>query len=289
MLPSATDLRFFLEIARRQNLTRAAERLGVRQPSLSESLQRLEKQLGAQLVNRSRKGVTPTRAGEELARRAEELLEKWEAITRVAQAEMQEVTGLVTVGCHPAVGAYVLPTFMREFLPKYPRLQVRIVSDLSRKVTEEVIRGTVDVGLVVNPIRHPDLVLHPWGKDEFTLFAPTFWKGKRLEDLREQTLFLNPDLNQAEDILSRLRKARIEFARIVPCASLELIATLTREGSGMGVLPARVAAAIGGGKLVPVIGAPKYPDEIAIVHRAEARHVRAIREVVAALKRKDAE
>ena len=90
MLPSSTDLTYFAEIAKTGNLSQAATRLGVSQPSLSLAMQRLEHCLGAPLLVRSRLGVKLTKAGEQLLADTLRLLEDWENLARSASSSMIE-------------------------------------------------------------------------------------------------------------------------------------------------------------------------------------------------------
>src|ERR1700761_6167573 len=106
MLPSSSDLTYFLEIAQQANLTRAADRLGVSQPSLTLAMQRLEHCVGAGLFIRSRHGVKLTKAGERLLLEARSLLAHWEGLRQHAVDRMTEIKGRFTLGSHPSVARY---------------------------------------------------------------------------------------------------------------------------------------------------------------------------------------
>lgn len=77
MLPSPGDLEYFTEIAATKNISRAAERLGISQPTLSMAIQRLETNIGAKLLIRSKTGVQLTRAGKRLAVNSRSLIRQW--------------------------------------------------------------------------------------------------------------------------------------------------------------------------------------------------------------------
>src|SRR4051812_8184466 len=111
MLPNASDLTYFVEAATVLNLSRAAERLGISQPSLSLAIQRLEHAIGTELMLRSKKGVTLTQAGKLLLAHSRELLQKWESIKGRARASAQEVSGAYTIGAHVSVALYSLAGF----------------------------------------------------------------------------------------------------------------------------------------------------------------------------------
>src|SRR4051812_47654255 len=95
-LPNPADLQYFLEVAHTQNVSRAAERLGITQPSLSLSIQRLERSLGVPLLVRGKTGVKLTKAGDKLVLQARYLLLEWEKIHADALKDEDEIRGRYT-------------------------------------------------------------------------------------------------------------------------------------------------------------------------------------------------
>ena len=79
-LPSADELKYFLEVAHTLNLSRAAERLGITQPALTLAMHRLEETLGQRILIRSKSGVKLSRAGEKLVAQTRLLVHEWEKI-----------------------------------------------------------------------------------------------------------------------------------------------------------------------------------------------------------------
>ncbi len=138
MLPNASDLTFFVEIAASKNMSRAAERLGITQPALSQSMKRLEHNFGEQLLLRSKSGVTLTKAGEKLARKARSLLEEWNFLKEEAKKDQKELRGRYSLGVHTSVSLFTLQYFLPNLLKKYQELEIKLHHDLSRKVTEDV-------------------------------------------------------------------------------------------------------------------------------------------------------
>jgi LysR family transcriptional regulator, cell division regulator len=275
MLPSSTDLDYFIEVFKTQNLARAAERLGVTQPSLSLSLKRLESNMGIDLFIRSKKGVQPNSAAKLLFNRVEELKRNWQELKNEALQSQTEVNGRIRIGCHPSVGLYTLPFIMEEIVAKHPALEVQFFHDLSRKVTERVISMDVDLGIVINPVSHPDLVIKKLDKDLVTLFF-----NPKLKQNRDVLIF-DPDLIQAQTIV---KKAAGQFKRQLHSSNLEIIRSLTESGAGVGVLPTRVAEQ-SRFELQKLSGAPSFNDEIALVYRMEKKNHRALQVVSSAVER----
>jgi DNA-binding transcriptional LysR family regulator len=278
MIPSPADLTYFVEVANTRNVSRAAERLGISQPSLSLAMQRLEHATGATLLIRSKRGVTLTQAGKQLLSHAKMLLQSWEDIRAEAQASINEMRGSYSIGSHPSVALALLSGFLPEMMAKHPHLNITLHHDLSRKVAEDVVSMKTDIGVVVNPAQHPDLIIHQLCKDEVTLWLP---EKKAVKN--PKLLICDPDLLQSQSLLKDLKKRGISFERMVFSGSLEVIADLTANGCGIGILPARVAA-MARKKLVRVPKAPVFYDEHCLIFRVENKKVKAVQAIAAAIR-----
>lgn len=271
------DLTYFIEIAQSQNLSHAALRLGVTQPTLSLALNRLENAVGIQLFQRSKKGVLLTPAGRNFLLQARQLMQNWESVKNLTQAAHHEVKGRYILGAHPSVALYSLPQIFSGLLSDHPALEVKLVHDLSRKILDEVVLGLVDIGIVVNPIRHPDLIIKKLCDDEVCLWTAA--RGK----INTDVLIGDTELIQTQSLIKKLRKSKYDFKRFISSSNLEVIAALTKEQAGIGVLPQRVAQRTG--SLERIKNSPVFKDEICLVHRAEMRSVRAIQVISQALEK----
>src|SRR6516225_7546097 len=107
------DLRNFFETAKTLNISRAAERLNLGQPTLSQSLRRLEAAVRTRLFDRFKTGVQLTTAGKKLFEDGRTALEHWEGLKQKIVASEIEIQGNYTIGCHTAVATYALPSFLR--------------------------------------------------------------------------------------------------------------------------------------------------------------------------------
>lgn len=277
MIPSSADLKYFMEIAQTQNVSRAAERLGISQPSLSLAIRRLEQQLGAALFIRSKRGVSITQAGRQLLAKARCLQESWEDVQASALASMEKVQGSYTLGCHPSVGLHSLKGVIPKLLAAHPQLNLTLKHDLSRRITEDVISMKVDIGIVVNPVHHPDLVILPLCKDEFTL-----WRSAQKMET-EDVLICDPDLAQAQTLMKKLGSQGIKISRVMTSGNLEVIADLTAHGAGYGLLPAQVAARTCK-RIVRVPRAPVFYDDHCLIFRVENRAAKSIQAIQKAIK-----
>jgi DNA-binding transcriptional LysR family regulator len=278
MMPSPTELQYFIEISHTLNISRAAERLGISQPTLTLAVQRLESQFGLPLLIRSKAGVKMTLAGQKLVSQARILLHEWDRIRDDAIKTESELRGRYTIGCHPSVALYSVPTFLGKMLIENPGLEVRLVHDLSRRITEEVISFKIDFGIVVNPWEHPDLVIRPLCTDEISI-----WVAKKASPLQSATsgkgvMICDPDLVQSQFILKQLAKRGMHFPRLVTTSNLEVVSSLVAAGAGAGILPGRVARHVKSYGLKPLLkDGPQYDDKICLVYRADAQRSKASR------------
>src|SRR3989338_4260757 len=227
MTPSPSDLTYFIEVANSSNLSRAAEALGISQPSLTLAMRRLENTVVAPLLVRHKRGVTLTKAGEQLLAHARELMQRWETIKSETLASMHDAQGAITLGCHPSVALYSLPRFLPKLMTEHPKLEIRLKHDLSRRVTESVISLKVDIAIAVNPVRHPDLVINHLADDVIAMFC------KKPDDAMRQLadgsaiILCDTEMAQVQSILAQLKKSAMSYGRMLTTNNLEAIASLS--------------------------------------------------------------
>jgi len=285
MAPNFSDMTYFMEVSRTLNISRAAERLGIAQPSLSSAIRRLEASLDVPLLTRGRTGVQLTKAGIDFVGRARVLLSQWEQLKSDVQRKEDSVAGKYILGCHPSVALYSLPLFLPELLSDNRDLEVSLAHDLSRNITEAVVSYEVDFGIVVNPVRHLELVITPLCYD-----VVRFWTAKKPsknQDLKgaDGVLICDGNLLQVQKMRAQLQKQKLKFKRVISSGNLEVIAKLTAEGAGIGILPTRVAQAHSGFNLQPASAKlPTVKDGVALVYRSDAQKTVASRCIIQAIK-----
>lgn len=280
MLPSSSELVYFIEISQTLNLSRAAERLGISQPTLTLAVKRLEESFGLPLLIRNKAGVKLTHAGQKLVAQARFLTHEWDKIRSEAARDENEIRGNYVIGCHPSVAMYSLPSILPELLSTHESLEVKLVHDLSRRITEDVISFKVDFGIVVNPWPHPDLVIRNLCKDEVSLWVSDSPNELQDPSSDKAVLICDPDLTQSQEILKKLGKAKLKFNRTLTTSNLEVVAAMVAAKIGVGILPSRVALRLPEMKLKPLLpNGPHYSDKICLVFRADAQRSRASRQI----------
>ena len=142
-------LKYFLTVAREEDITRASEILHISQPALSRQLMQLEEELGTQLFVRGRHSSTLTEAGMLLRRRAQEIVDLTEKTEQEFQNLGDTLSGTVSIGSGEADTMRCLAQIMRGFSDLYPEVKFDIYSNDADHVRERLERGTLDIGVLL--------------------------------------------------------------------------------------------------------------------------------------------
>jgi DNA-binding transcriptional LysR family regulator len=142
------QIQAFLEVARRGNLSRAAEALYVSQPTLTARLQALESDLGEQLFVRTRRGMRLTEAGEAFLPYAEHSVQAL-SDGRERLSELRRGTlGKLVLGAPPTVSTYALPALLARFTAEHPGVRLTVMTGTSEEILELVLHDRVQIGLM---------------------------------------------------------------------------------------------------------------------------------------------
>lgn len=145
-------LKYFLAVAREENITKAAALLHLTQPTLSRQLMQLEEELRVQLFRRSRYHIELTEDGMLLRRRAQELVDLAEKTTREFTMRETELMGEIAIGAGETRSMSFLSRAMVSFRERYPKVTFRIFSATADDVKERLDTGLLDMGLLTEPV-----------------------------------------------------------------------------------------------------------------------------------------
>ena len=145
-------LRYFLAVVREAGINRAAEILHITQPTLSRQLSQLEEEVGVKLFHRGARKITLTNEGILLRRRAEEILSLVDKTEKELIEQEDWVDGKIVVGCGELAAVQLLPDLFKTFSKKYPLVSYDIYTANADLVKEQMERGLVDIGILLEPI-----------------------------------------------------------------------------------------------------------------------------------------
>jgi DNA-binding transcriptional LysR family regulator len=142
------ELRYFVALAEEQHFGRAAERLYIAQSGLSRAIRRSEDELGVTLFDRTRRHVELTAAGAALLERAPDVLSSFEELQSIAAAARAGMVGTLTAATSPAARYQVAPPILGRFASSCADVRLIHREQLAGEIVEDLLGGTVDVGIV---------------------------------------------------------------------------------------------------------------------------------------------
>lgn len=145
-------LRYFLTVVREESITKASEVLHITQPTLSRQLAQMEEEVGVKLFHRGSRKITLTNEGILLRRRAEEILQLVDKTEKELIEQDEQVEGKISIGCGEIASVQLLPQLFQEFREKYPRINFDIFTATADLVKEQMDKGLIDIGLLLEPI-----------------------------------------------------------------------------------------------------------------------------------------
>lgn len=264
----------FLEVAKVKNFSRAATILYRTQPTLSQQIQRLEKEYGGKLFDRDFKAVRLTPVGVTLRRYAEELVAlRAAALDAIGQSKVHP-RGSLRIGTNDATCLYVLPKALASFRRQYPLVRVNIHRNFSHKVLEKLQQGNVEIGIVSLPRNVKGLEVIPIFSGELKVLLPSDHPlaGKNevtLQDVSFYPLLLPKTGRTRKMIESLLRPYKKSLQISMELASVEIIKKYVSAGIGISMLPeafAQAEVAAGTLKTVSLHGRKLY-RELGLVYR----------------------
>jgi len=166
------QIRYVLAVAEEHSFSRAAEKLHLAQPSLSQQISKLEKSWGVPLFHRLAHRVELTDAGERFVQVARLLLDQADGLEREMRSFASGEVGKLLVGCLPITGAYVLPRVIPAFTQLFPKVELQLVEATSSNLEQQLLRGKLDVSLLTMPIQDQTLRVEPAFREEIYLALP---------------------------------------------------------------------------------------------------------------------
>ncbi len=146
------QLRYFIAVAEEMHFGRAATRLHMTQPPLSQTIQALESELGTSLFSRTSRSVALTPAGIALMPEARRILQQAAALPDLVRRAASGETGRLSLAFVSTADYSVLPPFLRDFRARYPQVQIDLREATTDVQLEDLMQGRIDVGLLIPPL-----------------------------------------------------------------------------------------------------------------------------------------
>lgn len=267
-------LRYFLEVAREESITRAASRLHITQPALSRQIASLEAELGKKLYTRESYGIKLTEEGLLLKKRAEEILELEKKI--ISEFSGNDLNGTIYIGAGETAGIKYICKLLKTLRKKYPAIHYRMISADAEDVSDKLDKGLTDFGLFVGKVNlnKYNFMLLP-GFDRWGVIM------RRNDELAAKEYILPEDLRGRELLLSHQAKVYGEFSQWLgyPPDDLNIIGThnliynasvMVREGIGILITIDGIVNVTGESELKFVPLKPEISAKLVLAWKKEA-------------------
>lgn len=232
----------FLEVARLNSVSRAAETLYVTQPTLTARLHALERELGERLFVRARHGMRLTDAGRAFLPYAERAVRAVREGRR-AMADLGSASaGQLLLAAAPAVSTYILPEVLERFVSSHPRVEVAVRTGHSEDVLRMVLADEAQLGLG-RALRHPEVELQPFYEEELVLVvAPDHPFASQtavsMADLGfEQLIMFDRTSSYYEITQAAFLAAGVTLRGMMELDNIEAAKKMVERGLGVALLP----------------------------------------------------
>ncbi|BCG01257.1 LysR family transcriptional regulator [Paraburkholderia sp. PGU19] len=239
----------FIAVAEEMHFGRAAARLHMAQPPLSQAIKNLEEMVGVQLFARSKHAVALTPAGRAFLDEARELIAQGQRAIDIARRASEGLTGRIAIGFMGSVSYELLPRILREFRTRFPAIHVDLREQTSVEQIESLHAGKLDLGLVRVPlVNAADLNMRTIEVERFIAVLPrdhrlAASRSLRLEDLAEAPFMIFPaDKSPSLHAKFLLACDDAGFSPRIAHEAWQMASMVSLVAAGMGValLPAQV-------------------------------------------------
>lgn len=260
---------YFIEIARQRSFTRAADRLHMAQPALSQQMKNLEAELGTALFIRGRKEIQLTAAGKAFLPRAEALIAQAEAAKAVVSDVAQLRGGKLVIAAIPSVSACLLPEVIHRFSKRHAQVELQLIEDSSERVADCVESGLADIGFLQLPASKSAFKTQTIITEPFVLLVSKthFLSTQKAVSLRQLAAesFIFYKGRARDTALESCRKAGFEPHIVCESGELGTVRALVAAGLGLAVVPRLAADNLPASIRTVAIREPKMQRQIAAV------------------------
>ena len=268
-------LRIFCDVVQHQSFSRGAVINDVSQSAATQSVHRVEKHFGVQLVDRSKRPFVLTAEGQACYEGFREVLELYDSVEARVRSVRMDISGSVRVASIYSVGLHDMRRCMQDFMRRYPKAKVRLEYLRPNKVYDAVLNAEVDLGIISYPTPSAELSVIPLRTERMVLVcSPQHHlareKAVTAEHLQgEDFIAFDRDLSIRKEVDRYLRQRSVGIRIVMEFDNIETIKQAVEIGAGISILPELpVRDACQNGTLVSVrLIAPELRRPIGIIYR----------------------
>ncbi len=236
-------LKVFCDVVETKSFSKAAVLNFISQSAVSQQMRALEEKYDHRLVERGKRNLAPTLAGQVLYEVAKDVLTRLDSMEQRLQRLSKSVTGEVHVATIYSVGMHGLHSYVTEFMKQYPSARVRMEYARANRVYEAVLGNVADIGIVAYPARRSGIEILPFTEDELVIVCHPKHPFAKQESVRTKQMEGQDFVGFERDIPTRraidriLREADTRVNMVMEFDNIDTIKQAVEIGGGISILP----------------------------------------------------
>ena len=272
-------LKVFCDLADLESFSLAAERNLITQSAVSQQIRTLEEKFNRRLIERirGRRELKLTAAGEVFYREAKNVITAYDQLQENLRGVVGKIGGTVKVATVYSVGLHELPAKVRDFMTKFPTVNIHLEYSRTTSVVRDVMNGSVDLGVVAFPEPRRGLVVTPMPDNRLVLIAPPDHKFARRKTIKvtdlhtEDFVLFERDMPTRKAMDKIFKTNNVEVNKVAEFDNIETIKRAVEVGFGIAIVPEpTVTEAKRAGTLAVIqLAEPYWTRTIGIIHRSD--------------------
>ncbi|MGN7359174.1 cidABC operon transcriptional activator CidR [Paenibacillus sp. SAF-054] len=269
-------LQYFMEVARLESFTKAAESLYITQPTISKTIRNIEDELGVTLFDRSNKRIELTDAGRIIYEQAQPIVKSFQSLS----AELGDLKNLqkghIRLGLPPMVGSSFFPEVIGQFHKKYPQVTMQVFEDGAKKVEKDVESGLLDIGVAVLPTEEELFHYFSFARENLMLLVHPSHRlsghgAVPLAELADESFVLfREDFALHDRIITECVRVGFQPRIVYESSQWDLISGMVAANLGIALLPETICREVDQERIriLPLIK-PSIPWQLGMIWRKD--------------------
>jgi LysR family hydrogen peroxide-inducible transcriptional activator len=235
------QLKYIIAIDRYRNFAKAAEALGISQPTLSAMLVKLEEELDVRIFERTNKSVIPTTAGQRIIRQAEKASAEVNRISELVAESKGTINGQFNLSVGPTIAPYILPKFIKHYKADYPEVQLFVREMKAEHMFDALIQNEIDAGIAIAGNTRTGVMEIPLYTERFYVYlAESCWRKLPVfkpENLEHEKMWVMKEAQCLRESAFSFCKERSKGQHTYEAGSIETLIRIVDENGGYTIIP----------------------------------------------------
>lgn len=234
--------KLFCDVMELKNFSRAAEIRGISQSAVSQQIAQLEIEYKMQLVNRKKRPLELTEAGEIFLRACRDIIERCQQLNSEI-AELSQLSSKIHLAAIFSIGMHTLQPYVKKFMGIYPDVNLAVQYNDAKEIYDRLLRGSIDIGLVALPRRDKNIEVYPFKNETMLLVcAPDHPLAQETKiDIHhlqgEKFIGFSTEVPSRHQIDSMLKKYNVSVRIVMEFDNIETIKRAVEINAGVSILP----------------------------------------------------